>query len=116
MITLENNFFETKPWGRQSDTVHLFMFLLSRADDRGEIDINIQGMQKGMGICCLRKVKFCLRQLELSGNLTMQKIEGKKIYTISTNTNDTKIKDARNADENAAGTKTGGLPHAIIKW
>ena len=83
MIQLENDFFNSRPWGRQSDTVHLFIFLLSRADDRGEIDINIQGMQKGMGACCLRKVKFCLRQLELSGNLTMQKIEGKKIYKAS---------------------------------
>jgi len=116
MIQLKKDFIQNKPWGRQSGTVSLFMFLLSNADSEGIVNMSIRDMARGAGICCSSKIKFSLRQLEYSGNLEIRKENGKRIFIINTDNENDKIKDARNADENAAGTKTGGLPHAIIKW
>jgi len=118
MITLENNFFETKPWGRQGDTVKLFLFLLSRADDTGTINMSIKEIGKGAGICCMNKIKFSLRQLEYSGNLEIRKENGKRIFIINTNDENAKVKDARSTGENitpSAG-KRGSLPHIFTRW
>ena len=114
MIQLENDFFDTVPWGRQANTVHLFMFLLSRADSKGAINIDLRGMQTGMGVCCMSKIKFSLRQLELSGHLTIQKTDGKKTYIIQTD-NDTKKQDARSKGKAEQPDRKKGL-HTPIKW
>ena len=87
MIQLRKDFFANKPWGRQAVTIQLFMLLLSCADSEGKVSIDIHGMQKATGICCTSKIKFCLRQLEYSGNLAIEKINGKRIYKINTDDN-----------------------------
>jgi len=118
MIQLKKDFIQNRPWGRQSGTVSLFMFLLSNADDTGIVNMSIKDMARGAGICCMNKIKFSLRQLEYSANLEIIKVDGKRTYKINTNDENDKIEDARNESENTApGTKKkGGLPHAIIKW
>jgi len=118
MITLENNFFETKPWGRQGDTVKLFLFMLSNADDTGTINMSIKDLAKAIGVCCSSRIKFSLRQLEYSGNLEIIKVDGKRKYIINTNEKNDKEQNARNADENAAGTKgkKGSIPHTFARW
>jgi len=117
MIQLDNDFFNNKPWGRQGDTVKLFLFLLSRADDTGTINMSIKDLAKAIGVCCSSKIKFSLRQLEYSGNLTIEKINGKRTYKISTNEKNDKKPNAGSTDENAAGAgKRGSLPHVSRKW
>jgi len=119
MIQFDNDFFAKKPWGRQSGTVSLFMFLLSNADSEGIVNMSIRDMARGAGICCSSKIKFSLRQLEYSGNLEIRKENGKRIFIINTNDENAKIEDARNESENtAAGTKgkKGSLLHVFRKW
>ena len=117
MIQLKKDFIQNKPWGRQSGTVSLFMFLLSNADNEDIVNMSIKDMARGAGICCSSKIKFSLRQLEFSGNLTIEKINGKRIFKINTNDENAKVKDAGSTGETAApGTgKKGSLPHSFIK-
>jgi len=117
MIQLKKDFIQNKPWGRQSGTVSLFMFLLSNADSEGIVNMSIRDMARGAGICCSSKIKFSLRQLEYSGNLEIRKENGKRIFIINTNDENAKVKDARSTGENitpGAGKK-GSIPHTFIK-
>jgi len=118
MIQLDNDFFNNKPWGRQGDTVKLFLFMLSNADNEGIVNMSIKDLAKAIGVCCSSRIKFSLRQLEYSANLEIIKVDGKRKYKINTNEKNDKIEDARSTGENitpSAG-KRGSIPHVFRKW